>query len=109
LWGFWRTFFKLDGGFWMAFTFQGQLSFSWSWRTFRATKHQQNDRKCWKCSRTHPQRPSLNNPWVRRHRWHQLWSLPGDLNRKFEHAPHCRKFVPRLLKNDQKQRKRVFR
>jgi hypothetical protein len=21
----------------------------------------------------------------------QLWSLPGDLNRKFEHAPHCRK------------------
>jgi hypothetical protein len=19
----------------------------------------------------------------------QLWSLPGDLNRKFEHAPHC--------------------
>jgi hypothetical protein len=20
----------------------------------------------------------------------QLWSLPGDLNRKFEHAPHCR-------------------
>jgi hypothetical protein len=25
----------------------------------------------------------------RRHRWDQLWSLP-DLNRKFEHAPHCR-------------------
>jgi hypothetical protein len=21
---------------------------------------------------------------------HQLWSLPGDRNRKFEHAPHCR-------------------
>jgi hypothetical protein len=20
----------------------------------------------------------------------QLWSLPGDLKRKFEHAPHCR-------------------
>jgi hypothetical protein len=33
----------------------------------------------------------LNNPWARRHRWDQLWSLPGHLNRKFEHALHCRK------------------
>jgi hypothetical protein len=32
---------------------------------------------------------SPNNPWGCRHRWGQLWSLPGDLNRKFEHAPHC--------------------
>jgi hypothetical protein len=27
---------------------------SWSWRTFGPTKHKQNDRKCWKNSRTHP-------------------------------------------------------
>jgi hypothetical protein len=43
-----------DGGFWMAFMFQGQLSVSWRWRTFRTTKHQQNDRECWKNSRIHP-------------------------------------------------------
>jgi hypothetical protein len=30
-----------------------------------------------------------NNPWAHRHRWDQLWSLPGDLKWKFEHAPHC--------------------
>jgi hypothetical protein len=35
--------------------------------------------------RTHPRRPS-----PKRHSWDQLWSLPGDLNRKSEHAPHCR-------------------
>jgi hypothetical protein len=40
---------------------------------------------------THPRRPLLNNPWAHRHRRDQFWSLPGDLNRKFEHAPHCRK------------------
>jgi hypothetical protein len=39
--------------------------------------------------RTQPRRPSPNNPWARRHRWDQLWSLPGDLNRKSEHTPHC--------------------
>jgi hypothetical protein len=39
--------------------------------------------------RTHPRRPSLNNPWVSRHHWDQLWSLPGDRYRKFEHAPYC--------------------
>jgi hypothetical protein len=50
------------------------------------TKH---DRKCWKNLRTHHRRPLSNNTWVRRHRWDKLWSLPGDLNRKFEHAPHC--------------------
>jgi hypothetical protein len=35
----------------------------------------------------------------------QLWSLPGDLKRKFEHA-RCiaTKFAPRLMTNDQKQR-----
>jgi hypothetical protein len=31
---------------------------------------------------------SPNNPWARRHRWDQLWSLPGDFNRNFECAPH---------------------
>jgi hypothetical protein len=52
-------------------------------------KYQQNVRKCWKNLRTHPWRLSLNNPWARKHHWDQLWSLPGDLNRKLEHAPHC--------------------
>jgi hypothetical protein len=56
---------------------------------FGATKHQQNHRKCWKNSRTHPQRPSPYNPWACRHCWDQLWNLPGDLKRKFENAPHC--------------------
>jgi hypothetical protein len=73
LWGFWRTFYNIDSSFWMAFTFQGQSNVSWRWRTFRVTKHQQNIRKCWKISRTHPQRPSPNVPWARRHRWDQLW------------------------------------
>jgi hypothetical protein len=58
-------------------------------KTFRVTKHQQNKRQFWKNLRTHQRRLSLNNPWARRHRWDQLWSLPGDLNRKSEHAPHC--------------------
>jgi hypothetical protein len=41
--------------------------------------------------RTHLWRLLPNNPWTCRHRWHQLWSLLGDLNRKFEHSLHCRK------------------
>jgi hypothetical protein len=73
----------------MEFIFQGQSSVSWRWRTFRVTKHQLNDRKCWKNSRTHPQKPSPNNPWAWRHHWDQLWSLPGDVNRKFQHVPYC--------------------
>jgi hypothetical protein len=44
-------------------------SVSWKWWTFRATKHQQIDRKFWKNSRTHQQRLSLNNPWAHRHHW----------------------------------------
>jgi hypothetical protein len=44
-WGFWRTFFKPDSGFSMTFTFQGRWSVSWRWRKFRATKHQQNNKK----------------------------------------------------------------
>jgi hypothetical protein len=51
---------------------------SWRWQTFRVTN-----------SRAHQQRQSLNNPWACRHHWDQLCSLPGDLNRKLEHAPHC--------------------
>jgi hypothetical protein len=58
-------------------------------QTFWATKHQQKGRKCWKNSRTYLWRPSSNNPWARRRCWDQLWSFPGDLKRKFEHAPHC--------------------
>jgi hypothetical protein len=45
--------------------------------------------KMLKNASTHPQRPSLNNPWAHRHHWDQLWSLPGDLNRKFEHVLYC--------------------
>jgi hypothetical protein len=74
-WGFQRTFFNPDSSFLMAFMFQGQSSVRW---------------KCWIHLTTHPWRPLPNNPWARRHRWVQLWSLPGDLNRKFEHAFHCR-------------------
>jgi hypothetical protein len=74
----------------MAFTFQGQSSVSWRWQMIRVTKHHQNDRKCWKfLRRTHQQRPSPNNPWARRQCWDQVWSLPEDLNRRFEHAQHC--------------------
>jgi hypothetical protein len=40
-------------------------------------------------SRTHPQRPLPNNPWVGRNHWDQLWSLPGDLYRQFEHVSYC--------------------
>jgi hypothetical protein len=73
-WSFWRTFFRLV---------RCQLKM-----TFRATKHQQND-KVLKKSKTHPWRPSVNNPWAHRHCWDQLWSLPGDLNRKFDYVLHC--------------------
>jgi hypothetical protein len=40
--------------------------------------------------RTCPRILSVNNPWARKHHWNQLWSLPRDLNTKFEHALHCR-------------------
>jgi hypothetical protein len=46
-------------------------------------------RKFWKNLKTHPSTMSLNNPWAHRHNWNESWSLPGYLNRKFEHAPHC--------------------
>jgi hypothetical protein len=32
-----------------------------------------------------------------RHHWAQLWSLPGDLNRKYEHVPHCREICSPTL------------
>jgi hypothetical protein len=63
----------------ITFTFQGQSSVSWRWRTFRATKHQQNDRKC------------------HRHLWDQLWSLLGGHNRKYELAPQCCEFCSPTL------------
>jgi hypothetical protein len=62
--------------------FKAVSSVSWRWWMFRVTKHQQNDRKCFKNLKTSPQRPSPNNPWARRHLWDQLWSFPGDLNNK---------------------------
>jgi hypothetical protein len=56
-WGFWRTFFQPDSGFWMTFMFQGQSSVRWRWWMFRASKHQQND----KMFKTRPQKLSPNN------------------------------------------------
>jgi hypothetical protein len=41
-----------------------------------------------KNSRTPLQRPSPNNPWAGKRHWDELWSLPGDLNRKFEHVSY---------------------
>jgi hypothetical protein len=76
-------------GFELHSCFKGRSSVIWRRWTFWVTKQQQNDRKCWKNLRIHPWRPSPNDPWARRHRWDQLWSLPGDLNRKFEYVPHC--------------------
>jgi hypothetical protein len=40
---------------------------------------------------------SPNNQWACRHRLDQLWRLPGDVNRKFEHALHCRKVCSLIL------------
>jgi hypothetical protein len=77
------------GVFWMTFVVQGQSSVNWRWQTFRVNKYQQNDRKCWKILKSRQWGLSQNNPWARRHCWNQLWSLPGDLNRKFEDSPHC--------------------
>jgi hypothetical protein len=87
-WGF-RTFFKPDSGFWMAFTFQGWLSVRWRWWTFRAIKYQQNGRKHGKNSRTYPRGSLTNNPRTRRHWRDTLWSLPGDVIRIFERALQC--------------------
>jgi hypothetical protein len=80
---------QAGGIFWMAFMFQGHSSVSWSW-TFRVTKRQQSYRKCLKNSRTHPWRPSPNNPWARRHLWGQRCNLPRDLSKTFELTPASR-------------------
>jgi hypothetical protein len=87
----WRILFKPDSGFPMAFTFQGRSSVSWRWRTFRATEHQQNDRECWKNSRTHPRRPSPNNPWARRHRWDQLGCVSTCATTQLEACQYARR------------------
>jgi hypothetical protein len=108
LWGFWRTFFKPDSSFWMAFMFQDRSSVCWWWWTFRVTKHHQNDRKCWKNSRTHPWSMLPNNPWARRRRWDQLCSLLWDLNRKFEHMPHYHKVCSPTLDKRSKSAPRKY-
>jgi hypothetical protein len=69
---------------------------------FRATKSQQNYRKCWKNSNAHSWRASLNNPRAHRNHWDQLWSLPGDLRRKCECAPHCHRVCSPTLDKWQK-------
>jgi hypothetical protein len=40
----WRTSFRPDSGFWMAFMFQGGSSDSWRWQMFRVTE---NVEKIW--------------------------------------------------------------
>jgi hypothetical protein len=42
-----------------------------------------------KNSRTRPWRLLPYYPWAHRHCWNQIWSLPGDLNRKSDHTLHC--------------------
>jgi hypothetical protein len=100
--GFWRTFFKPDGSFSMAFTFQGRPSVSWRWRMFRATTHQQNDRKCWK---------NLKLIGEDHYRTiHELTDTVGlsygvcqeILTERLNMLRITTKFVPQLLKNDQK-------
>jgi hypothetical protein len=64
----WHIHFK---AVWVSVEDSGRLSTS---------KMTENVKKNW---RNHPRRLSLNNSWDRRHCWHQLQSLPGDLNKKF--------------------------
>jgi hypothetical protein len=84
-----ENFFKPDSSFWMTFTFQGRSSVSWGWQMFRVTKHQK------KTENVERIRELLHED--RRRTIHVLadnvrisyWSLPGNMNRKFEHAPYC--------------------
>jgi histone-lysine N-methyltransferase SETMAR len=88
-----------------AFTFQGRWSVSWIWRTFRATKHQQNDRKCWKTREL-----ILED---RRRTIHELADTAGIsygvcqeiLTENLKMLRIAAKFFPRLLTNDQNQRR----
>jgi hypothetical protein len=70
----------------MTFTFQGQSNFSWRWW---AIKHQQSD-WLWRTNlRTHPQRPSPDNPWTHRHCWNQcqdIWTENLNWLRHYEHT-----------------------
>jgi hypothetical protein len=93
-WGFWRTCFKPESGFWMAFTFEGRLSIVCRWRTFRTTKHQQKRQKMFKNLKAHPRWLLPNNPWASRHCWEQLWSLPGDLTENWTDAFITTMFLP---------------
>jgi hypothetical protein len=52
LWCFWRTFFKLDNSFWMAFMFQGWSSIS------SGNQAPAKWQKMLQNSRIHPWRPS---------------------------------------------------
>jgi hypothetical protein len=87
----------------MTFTFQGWSSVSWRWWTFRATKHQQNDRKCWRIQEL-----------IHKDRLRTIHKL-GDIivisyvvcqeisRENLNTRRIAEKFVPRLLTNDQKQ------
>jgi hypothetical protein len=76
----WEAFGEHSLGRTVVFKWHSLFKAGWvSVEDDKMTKHQQNDRKCWKNSRIRPQRRSSNNPWARRHLWDQLWSLPGDV------------------------------
>jgi hypothetical protein len=83
---------------------QVSKSVSWRWWTFRVTKHQQNDRKCWKNLRTHPRKPSPI---------HEFTNIAGIsygvcqeiLTENLNMCCIATKFVPWLLANDQKQQR----
>jgi hypothetical protein len=94
--GFWRTFFKLGSCILVPFTFPDWSSFSWRWRTFRATKHRQKERK-WRNLIAHPWRLSMNDPWAHGRHWNQFFSSPGDVNKKFEHVPNTHPWKPQSV------------
>jgi hypothetical protein len=74
-----------------------EVEFSGKPSSSSSKKKKKKKKNCWKNSRTLPQRPSPNNPWAHRHQWDQLWSLPGDVKRKFEHMPHCHEICSTTL------------
>jgi hypothetical protein len=85
--------------------FQGRSSVSLSWRKFKATKHQLHNRKCWK------NREIIHED--RRRIIHELADTVGIsygvcqeiLRENLNMSRIAAKFVPRLLTNDQKQRR----
>jgi hypothetical protein len=83
------------------------VSGSWRW-TFRATKRQHNDIKCWKDLKIHPRRPPSNNPWTLQTPLGSVVEFAQNLNKILNTRLIAAEFVPRLLTNDQKQRRIIL-